>query len=304
MNHLRITTAQLAQLCGVSQGTVDRALNHRPGISPRTKENILKTAAQYGYREAVGNSKTQRKGAGQIGIIVFNLNNEYFCKLITEIEAACRSLDYTTMVMFTNYDKAAEIAYIRQMYHLGVEGIVLCAATSGPEFEKYLASFDIPIVAVGNDIPSVPYIGVDDYAAMKFAVEEVLKEGYRKVVYFSPALLYEDAYAQKRRYDGFLAALAQDISYSVSTDIETIAEDYSPDTVIICSTDYYALKVYFKTKGARIIGFDNIDILEKYKIPIDSVAYSIPAIARGAVETIAGKRQGDLFLEYQLVKRE
>ena len=304
MNHLRITTAQLAQLCGVSQGTVDRALNHRQGISPQTKEKILRTASQYGYREATGNFKVLPKSAGQIGIIVFNLNNEYFCKLITEIESACRSLNYTTMVMFTNYDKTAEIEYIRQMYHLGVEGIVLCAAGSGPEFEKYLASFDIPIVAVGNDIPSVPYIGVDDYSAMKFAVEEILKEGYRKAVYFSPAILYEDAYAQKRRYEGFLAALPQGITYSVITDIEEMAEDYSSDTVIICSTDYYALKVYFKVKCVRIIGFDNIDILEKYKIPITSVAYSISTIARGAVETIAGKRQGDLFLEYQLVRRD
>lgn len=57
MNNLRITTAELARLCSVSQGTVDRALNNRSGIKAETKERILKTAAQYGFRGAVGNSK-------------------------------------------------------------------------------------------------------------------------------------------------------------------------------------------------------------------------------------------------------
>ena len=45
-----ISTTQLAQICGVSQGTVDRALNNRKGINPKTKEKILAVANEYGYR--------------------------------------------------------------------------------------------------------------------------------------------------------------------------------------------------------------------------------------------------------------
>lgn len=36
--------------CGVSEGTVDRALNDREGIKKETKEKILKVAKELGYR--------------------------------------------------------------------------------------------------------------------------------------------------------------------------------------------------------------------------------------------------------------
>ncbi len=70
MNNLKISTNELAKICGVSQGTVDMALNNRPGISVRTKEKIIKTAILYGYRP-------QKSRVKLIGIIVFNLR-KYF----------------------------------------------------------------------------------------------------------------------------------------------------------------------------------------------------------------------------------
>lgn len=304
VNHLRITTAELAQLCGVSQGTVDRALNNRSGISPETKERILKTAIQYGFRNVSGNTKCDDSARKQIGVIVFNLHNEYFGKLITEIESQCQGLGYTTLVMFTNYDKQREIESIRRMYSMGVAGIILCAVNSGSEFGQYLKNFGIPVVAVGNDIQSIPYVGIDDFAAMKAATEHVMLKSPRNVIYFSPAIQYEDAYAQKRRFEGFLAAVPPGFRYSVITDIEKIREEYPEDTVVLCSTDYYALQVFFKVKNAAVMGFDNIDILEKYRLPISSVAYNVAEIAREAVEYIVCcKVGGNRLVEYWIVER-
>ena len=192
MNHLRITTAELAQICGVSQGTVDRALNNRTDINAETKQRIINVAKQYGYREYV-DSKTEIKTAGQIGIIVFNLNNEYFSKLITETEFILRELGFSAVIMMTHYDKQYEIECIRNMYNMGVKGIILCSVNSGDEFKNYLNLFDIPIVAVGNNIGSVPYVGIDDFCAMRDMTEKLLSEGYTDLIYFSPALKYKDA---------------------------------------------------------------------------------------------------------------
>lgn len=303
MNNLRITTAELAELCGVSQGTVDRALNNRCGIKAETKEKILRIAAQYGFRGVTGNTKCSGIKARQIGVIVFNLNNDYFSKLITEIESACRKIGYVTMVMFTNYDSRHEIENIRRMYSLGVDGIILSAVNSGPEFENYLKAFGIPIVAIANDIKAVPYVGIDDFAAMKALTEYVMENQYKNIIYFSPAIQYKDAYAQKKRFEGFIAAIPQQLSYSVIVDIDKISESYSEDTVIICSNDYYALKVYFKTKGAKIIGFDNIDILDKYKIPITSMDYSISEIAKESVNIIVNKAGEGKKIGYRIVER-
>ena len=291
MNHLRITTAELAQICGVSQGTIDRALNNRADINSETKKRIVSIAKQYGYRKYI-DSDVENKSVGQIGIIVFNLNNEYFSKLITETELILRELGFSAVVMMTHYDRQYEIECIRNMYNMGVQGIILCSVNSGEEFDNYLKLFDIPIVAVGNNIGSVPYVGIDDFCAMKDMTEKLLAEGYTDLIYFSPALKYEDAYAQKTRYEGFLTAVS-DRKYSLVTDIDQIEECYNDKTVVICSTDYYAFQVYFKAKNVKIVGFDNLDAIKKYKLNIDSVGYSVPEIAKSAIDIIVtGKTDG------------
>ena len=283
MKNLKITTSQIAKICNVSQGTVDRALNNRPDIKAETKQKILDVARQYGYREYVSTSADEI--VGQIGVVVFNLNNEYFSDLITETEYALREEGLGTIVMMSHYDKQYEIECLRNLYNMGVKGIILCSVNSGAEFENYLNLFDIPIVAVGNRVKSLPYVGIDDFAAMKEMTQKVLKDNPENIIYFSPSLNYPDASAQRLRYEGFLSAVGK-TKYSVVTDIADIKETYDEKTTIICSNDYYALKVYFKSSNVKVVGFDNIKALGKYKMSIDSVGYSMSEIANAAVDII------------------
>lgn len=290
-----ISTAQLAKLCGVSQGTVDRALNDRPDIRAETKRKILSTAKQYGYRADV-ETPSGTELVGQVGIVVFNLNNEYFSKLIMETEYALRKRGYCAVVMMTHYDAQREIECIRELYNMGVAGILLCSVSGGTTFDNYLKLFDIPIVAIGNDIGSIPYVGIDDFAAMRDFAKHLSLEQYDDRIYFSPPLRYPDGtHAQRRRYEGFLSAIG-DLPHRVVTDIDKVEKLYEARTVILCSTDYYALQVYARTSGAKITGFDNLDILEKCAFPIDTVGYSISQIADAAVEVLLeNKKQGRIF---------
>lgn len=300
MKHLKITTAELSKICRVSQGTVDRALNNRPDINVETKKRIISVAKQYGYREYI-ESGSENKIIGQIGIIIFNLYNEYFSKLIMETELILRKLGFSAVVMMTHYDKECEIECIRNMYNMGVQGIILCSVNSGSEFDNYLKLFDIPIVAVGNNIGSVPYVGIDNFAAMRDMTVKLLTEGYNNLIYFSPALQYPDAYAQKLRYEGFLSAVS-DRRYEVVTSIDEIAASYKDKTVIICSTDYYAFQVYAKAKNVKIVGCDNLDAIEKYKINIDSVGYSFSEISRLAVDIIVGRKNSSVIVEHTIIE--
>lgn len=300
MKSLKITTSQIAKICNVSQGTVDRALNGRPDIKAETKQKIIEVARKYGYREHINTQSD--KIVGQIGIIVFNLNNEYFSDLITELEYALREEGLSAVIMMSHYDKQYEIECIRNLYNMGVDGIVLCSVNSGTEFENYLSLFDIPVVAVGNMIKSIPYVGIDDFVAMSEMTKNALSENPESIIYFSPALNYPDAFAQRLRYEGFLSAVGNK-KYSVVTDLEDIKDCYNKKTAIICSNDYYALQVYFKTKNVRIYGFDNIKALSKYKIPIDSVGYSMCEIAREAINIIKANKKENVIINHSIIRK-
>ena len=50
MIFISCTIKELAKACGVSEGTVDRAVNNRSGIKESTKKRILDMAEQMDYR--------------------------------------------------------------------------------------------------------------------------------------------------------------------------------------------------------------------------------------------------------------
>lgn len=301
MNRMKISTAELAKICGVSQGTVDRALNGRADIKPETKDKILSAAGLYGWRRQ-SESAFPEKIAGQIGIIVFDLNNEYFSELVMNAEQILRRKGFCTVVMMTHYDKALEIECIRNMYNMGVSGIILCSVNRGAEFGEYLKMFDIPIAAVGNDIGVIPYVGIDDFEAMKNMTESVAADGYENIIYYSPAIEYETAYAQHKRFEGFKKAVGS-IAHTVITDIEKIKPFYGEKTAVICSTDYYAFQVYSKTNNAKVTGFDNLKIIDTFGLGIDSVGYSQSEIAEKAVDIIFSGKSESVIVPHRIIKR-
>ncbi len=301
MKNHKITTAEIAKICGVSQGTVDRALNNRPDIKAETKSKILEVARKYGFREKVLNSADGVQGT--VGIVVFNLNNEYFSNLITELEYVFGEENLATVVMMSHYDKKREAECIRNLYNMGVRAIVICPVNSGAEFENYLSLFNLPIVCVGNQISSLPYVGVDDFNAMRDITINCLEKDYEDIVYFSPALCYSDAPAQRLRFKGFISAIGNK-KYEVVTSIENIKHVYSKKTVVICSNDHYALKVYFKGTNAFITGFDNIKTISDYKLPITTVGYSVSEIAVNIAEIVLGKSDKTKIIKHSIISNE
>ena len=177
MKNNKISTARLARLCGVSQGTVDRALNNRVGISQKTKDYILSVAKEYGYRP---NHRSENK---LIGIIVFDLYNEYFSELVMLLEKELRRSGYCSLVMFSDKNKKTELECIEAMYNACVDGIIICPINTGKEFAEYLKSWSLPIVTVGNKVENIKYIGIDNFSAMYDLTKFVISQSYSKIIY-------------------------------------------------------------------------------------------------------------------------
>ena len=57
---MAVTIQQIAELAGVSRGTVDRALNHRGRIAPEVAERVWKIADELGYT-VKGRKKEKKK---------------------------------------------------------------------------------------------------------------------------------------------------------------------------------------------------------------------------------------------------
>lgn len=284
-NYSLISSLQLAKICGVSQGTIDRALNNRPDIKPQTKEKILEAAKKYGYIPNVASPHISGIRSKLYGIVLFNLYNEYFSQVIMDFEEVCQSIGYNSIIMFSHNDLQTEIGCINQLVHVGVDGIVLCSVGQSDEYSRYLLSQNVPIITIGNKVKSLPFVGIDDFAAMKDLVTHELNEHPNAdFYYFAPVLERaerENIYCMTERYRAFVETLeTHKKHYLTVTAPDKLPEllKKSESSVVICATDHYAIQVLQiahenKIEKVKVTGFDNCELLKKFHSNIDSLGF-------------------------------
>ncbi len=295
-NNFSITTTMLAKICGVSQGTVDRALNGRAGIKAETREKILIAARKYGYIEGL-EQETQA-----IGIVVFDLYNDYFAELVMCFEEECKKCNKSLVVMFTGKSKTEELRCIKRLYYMGVSGIVLCPVNNGSEFENFLNSMKIPVVTVGNKLDNISYVGIDNGRAMYDACDLFSSEN-KKIVYYSiPMNSDENKYAQVERQRGFeCCAKKKGIEYVVANDFYTV-ESYinkNEGWSVMCSTDHYMRKIRNNHPDVPIMGFDNIyTVGDGMTVDVNS-----QEVARQTIYNFEHNINEDVIVPHRIVKR-
>ncbi len=94
---------EIAEALGVSIGTVDRALHARPGISPKTRERVLKMAQQLGYRPNVAARYLKLKRKLRISVQLPSEIAAFFDVLRNGIREAASPFHSTVELQFRTY---------------------------------------------------------------------------------------------------------------------------------------------------------------------------------------------------------
>ncbi|MFH1512101.1 MAG: LacI family DNA-binding transcriptional regulator [Bacillota bacterium] len=169
-----MTIKQIADLCGVSRGTVDRVLNGRGKVKPETEERVLRTIRQLGYTKNIaGKALTLKKTTPIIGIVVSSEGNPFFDDVIDGFGKAEKELaDYgVTVILKTmrGYDVHRQLALIGELEKAGISALVIQPINDARISRKIneLAERGIPTVTVNTDIENTCrncYVG-SDYTA-------------------------------------------------------------------------------------------------------------------------------------------
>lgn len=153
-----MTIKEIARLCGVSRGTVDRVINNRGKVRPETEALILKTIAEHGYtKNIVGRALTVKKTSPVIGVILCSEGNPFFDDVIEGFRSAERDLhDYgATIILRTmcGHEVAQQLALIDEL-ESRISALVIQPINSRRIASRLLALKEsgIPIVTVNTDI--------------------------------------------------------------------------------------------------------------------------------------------------------
>ena len=84
-----VTVKQIAELAGVSRGTVDRALNGRGNVRPEVEKRILQIAEEMGYTpNRAGKALAYQRKNLSFGIVANAHGNEFFDDLLKGAQTA------------------------------------------------------------------------------------------------------------------------------------------------------------------------------------------------------------------------
>lgn len=164
------TIKDIADLAGVSRGTVDRVLNNRGSVNPQTAEKIMDIVRALDYRpNKAGIALAAQKKKYKIGVILFSANNPFFDEVMTGVSAKAEELQdfgITTITKRVEFDVNAQLDAIDDLLAEGIHGLMLAPYNHMLIQEKIdrLVNRQIPVVTVNTDIEGsrrMAYVGSD-----------------------------------------------------------------------------------------------------------------------------------------------
>lgn len=175
---MAITLQQIAEACGVSRGTVDRALHHKKGVRPEVAQRIRETAREMGYIPRHANPLSSIRPV-RIGVVLHTGISDFVQILakimlrfpeetLLPVEVILRVMDGTNV-----HHQLALIDDLIQNEQ--IDGLALMPLAHTLILEKVnelSEAHGIPVITINTDIPDsarLAYVGPDNIACGRAA---------------------------------------------------------------------------------------------------------------------------------------
>jgi len=198
----------VARATGVSIMSVSRAMRGVEGVSPKTRQRILETAATLGYVPNRVAGALATAGSNLVGISVPTLFDGVFAEMIEGMRAPLLRAGLETIIETSDYSHRRVDAWIDRMLTWSPTAIVLCGTDHSPRARQRLAASTIPVLEFWDvtDDPINLCVGIDHRAAGRAMGAHLIRLGYRRPGYVGIAT-GRDPRAEKR-FQGLAEAFA------------------------------------------------------------------------------------------------
>lgn len=309
-----ISSLELARLCGVSQGTVDRALHNRSGISARTRERIMAVAQQHGYRPNPAARELITGQSGIVGAIVPSVSNIFFMDLFNEL--AKRLRERNLRLQLTPVETREEFLAALDDFAARRHRMALVIPPEEHIVIPKSVSACLPVVSMVNPCKGagVHFLAPDEEEMGRSAVRYLHGRGHRRILHLT---YLRETYAIKARARGFQEQaremrLKPRVMAGVIRESLAQAMQSAQPTALFCHNDWLALTamLLLSEQGIRVpadvsvLGVDNSPTLVAINPHLTTLAYPMESMARAALDILDGK-QGVLTGEpFSVMERE
>ncbi len=322
--------AEVARKVGVSEATVSRVLNGKPGVAEPTRQAVLTALDVLGYERP---SKLRGERARLVGLVLPELQNPIFPAFAEVMGVALAQRGFTPVLCTQTAGGVSEADYVELLLQQQVSGVVFAGGLYAQEDAPHghyarLAERGLPTVLVNASIDGLgfPRVSCDDSVAVEQAMGHLLSLGHTRIgVLAGPA-----DHIPSRRKLAAAHVVAKKAGLPLGPDRIAHAW-YSIEaaqagaarlidagmTGILCASDLMALGAIRAAKRAgrsvpgdvSIIGFDDSFLMNCTEPPLTTVRQPIEPMSRMVIELLAQQVAGqaiqhdELLFEPELVVR-
>lgn len=229
---MRATLSDVARQAGVSAATVDRVLNNRAGVKPRTREIVLETARRLGY---IGPDRSEPSAPAPETIrldFVLPVGTNSFIRMLLEQLGAQGAANPAVDVHIHalggfNPDTLAGTLHDLEGKTRGV-GVIALDHPTVREAIRALSARGVKVVTLVTDVlhvPRIAYVGIDNRQAGRLAgylLGRLLGKEPKKVAMFAGSLSYR---GHQEREMGFRHVLAEEFPHLAIVELREMLDD-------------------------------------------------------------------------------
>lgn len=200
------TIRDVARLAGVSISTVSLALNAPDRVSAETRARVDAAAQAVGYSANPIAQSLKRGRSRLIGMVVSDITNPFFGKLLLEVERCAMEADYLVIVSDTGGRDASEKAILGHLSGQKVSGIILSPCGLHTNAADHIARLNMPFVLFDHKLTGIrsDFVGTDNVLASAMLTEHLIRLGHRRIGYIGGN---RGLYTAEMRRKGYLDTL-------------------------------------------------------------------------------------------------
>jgi DNA-binding LacI/PurR family transcriptional regulator len=294
--------ADIAAQAGVSEATVSRVLNGKPGVAAATRQSVLAALDVLGYERPV---RLRQRSAGLVGLITPELDNPIFPALAQVIGQGLTRQGYTPVLATQTPGGSTEDELTEMLVERGVSGIIFVSGLHA-DTTADMTRYDQLLINGFSPKVQAPFVSPDDRAAMQLAVTHLASLGHTRIGLavgpkrFVPVL---------RKIEGFRLGMQARLGLDPEQCEELIQHSlYTLEggqaaataliergcTAVVCASDMMALgairaarqKGLHVPRDVSVVGFDDSPLIAFTDPPLTTIRQPVQAMGQAAVRAL------------------
>jgi LacI family transcriptional regulator len=307
MPRTRVTSRRIAEVAGVSQSTVSRALRGDLSVAGDTSLRVLDAARRLGYVPHAAARALISGRVGTIAVVIADFANPFYSELVEVLHDELTRGGFRMVLLNERTESRGDAGLLPLIRGQAADGMLCASATLDSRTTELLRSADIPVVLLNRHVDAAEFDAVvaDNEGGAVLAAAHLAELGHTRI---GAILGPENTSTARARLAGFRLGLeragleldprllrSNEFSHQNGYQgaIDLLTRDDAP-TAIFCANDLIAfgaldaarrLAVSVPTQ-LSIVGFDDIAMSGWEAFALTTIRQPLAQMAREAVRIL------------------